>query len=283
MEVTWEVAETTQDAWDYTFQVLRSESSQGPYEKISEPFEDRYIFVDSRIPGPNKWRRLYYKLLVTHKKDSDTAEIGPAFQEADPDLIADTVRRNEQTAFTQVIGRQCWVFPRRTFGTRCLNCWDATMNKKKQSNCMSCFDTSFLRGYLDPIECWVQIDPSPKDEQLQSMNKDQQVVTTARMSHFPVLKPKDILVELENKRWRVVKVTTTERLRAVLHQELVIRRIQSTDAEYKVPVNLERALKDVQASPSRMFSNPHNLDAIIDERTPNVFAIYETDPTVVTE
>ena len=50
-----------------------------------------------------------------------------------------------------------------------------------------------------------------------------------------------------------------------------------------MPINLTRALRDVQASPPRMFSNPQNLDAIIDERTPNVFAIYETDPTVVTE
>lgn len=283
MEVSWEVRETTEDTLDYTFQVLRSESGGGPFEKMGLPFEDKFLFIDSRIPGPYKWRTLYYKLIVTRKADSTTAEFGPVASLPEPSLDAQAMRLNEQVLFSQVVGRRCWVFPVRTFGTRCPFCWDAVMNQRTVSMCIQCFDTSYLRGFHDPIASWVQIDPTPREDQIQAINRDHQNATTGRMSYFPKLKPDDLLVEHENRRWRVVKVTPTERLRAVIHQELIIREIQPTDVEYKVPINLERAIQDEQPSPPRMFSNPVNLDALIDERTPNVFALYETDPKSVEE
>lgn len=58
-----------------------------------------------------------------------------------------------------------------------------------------------------------------------------------------------------------------------------MRQIALTDIEYKLPINLTRALKDIQPSPARMFTNPTDLFDAIDERTPNIFANYPTYPT----
>ncbi len=280
MEVTWETDDSQVDVLDYTFQVLRSESAEGPFEALTQEFEDRYIFADRRIPNSLRYRQFWYKLRVKRKSTSETQDFGPATQAAEPDLVAQTIRRLEQTAFTQVIGRCCWLFPRRTFGTRCRNCWDPTLSARKRSNCLECYDTGFLRGFLNPIEVWVQIDPVAKAIQLQQFQKDQQQLTRARMTFYPVVKPGDILTELENQRWRVVTVETTERLRATIKQELTLRAIMPTDIEFKLPINITEPLRDIQASPGRMFTNPQNLDNAIDEKTPNVFANYPTLPRI---
>lgn len=283
MEVTWETDSSTVDVLDYTFQVWRSESSEGPFEPVTQEFEDRFIFVDRQIPSSYLFRQLWYRLRVRRKSDNSILDVGPKAQEAEIDLFGQAIRRMEQTAFTQVFGRKCWLFPRRTFGTRCTNCWDPQLSAKKRANCVSCYDTSYIRGYLNPIEVWVQIDPVAKAVQVQAIQKDQQQLTTARMTFYPAVKPADVLVEIENKRWRVVGVQTTERLRAPIKQELTLRLIQPTDIEYKLPLNFDKALKDIQVSPGRMFTNPHNLSNCVDEQTPNVFAYYPTTPTITEE
>ena len=277
-DLSWTVLDTQEDVHDYTFQVFRSESPEGPFDKISDEFEDRYFFVDARVPIRDKFATLFYRLRVKKKSTAETVDVGPVARAADADVFAQYIRRAELTLLTQVIGRQVWFFPRRTFGQRCPSCWDFTLGQQKRAGCLDCFDTGYLRGYLDPIEIWMQIDPSGRNVQLQGPQKDQQNQAGARTSFYPPIKPGDVIVELENKRWRVISTSTSQRLRAPIKQELNIREIQRTDIEFKMPINLQNALQDVQASPSRMFSNPRNLDNLIAERLPNAFALYETYP-----
>jgi hypothetical protein len=282
-EFTWEVNDTQEDVLDYTFQVLRSESPEGPFDPVTETFEDRYIFVDARVPSGDKFRQLWYKLRVMHKASSTVRDFGPLAQEAEPDLVAQFIRRSEMTLLTQVIGRLCWLFKIRTFGPRCQSCWDPTTHKRTRANCLDCYDTGFMRGYHDPIETWFQIDPPAKTQQNNSQQIDQQVSTTARTSFYPNLNPGDLIVEAENKRWRITAVSTSERLRAPVKQEVQIRQVATTDIEYRLPIKLDRALKDIQPSPPRMFTNPTDLADAIEERTPNVFANYETYPRDASE
>jgi hypothetical protein len=277
-EISWSVVEGQEDVLDYTFEVLRSESPEGPFDVITPAFEDRYIFVDRRIPTGDRHRKLWYRIRTTHKATSTTAQTPSVAQQAEPDLITQAIRRMEMTLFTQVIGRAVWLFKVRTFGSRCRTCWDCTMGKRVRESCLDCFDTSFLRGYHNPIEVYVQIDPSAKTVQNNAQQITQTVVTSARMSYYPEVVPGDVLVEAENKRWRVMKVDTTERLRAVVQQVLTLHQIDQSDIEYKLPINLDGALRDIQPSPVRMFENAADLHAAIEERTPNVFAVYTTSP-----
>jgi len=273
-EITWKISDFQGDVYDFDIQVLRSESPEGPFETIGPVFTDRYIFVDQRVPIGNKYRTLWYKIRLTHRKSGTSREYGPASQTAEPSLDAQYIRRNEMTAFIHVIGRQCWLFKKRTFGPRCSSCWDPVTKKRTRANCLECFDTGFLRGYLDPISVWVQIDPAGKAKQNQAQQISQISNTSARLSFYPSVAPGDILVEAENRRWRVTQVSQSERLRAPIKQELLLYEIEDTDIEFKMPINLDRALEDIQPSPPRMFTNPMNLDATTLERVPNAFALY---------
>jgi hypothetical protein len=275
-EVTWELGDSHADALDYTFEVLRSESPSGPYETITPKFEERYIFIDRRVPIGDKFVLLHYKLRVTEKATGRVMEVGPAAQQAEPDLMAQNIRRLEMTYFTQIVGRQVWLFKRRTFGPRCRTCWDSTLQKRTVDRCLDCFGTGMLRGYHDPIEVWMQVDPASKVQQNNPQQIAQFVSTSARMSYYPNVSPGDVVVEAENRRWRVQSVTLTERLRAAVKQELVLRQIEEKDIEFKLPVKIERALRDVQPSPSRMFDNPTDLNTAIENRTSDVFDMFMT-------
>jgi hypothetical protein len=273
-EISWELTPTTEDIYDYTFELRRSEGAEGPYEPVAPPFEDQYIFVDNSVRRAHAYRTLFYRLVVKHKASGDTKEWGPVSQEPDADLIATEIRKHMNILFREFAGRRCWVLPVRTFGQRCPACWSTALQKRRISGCATCFDTGFVRGYMHPIESWVQFDPHAKAEQNMATGPTQQHNTTARLGYYPPIKPRDIIIEGENKRWRVVQTTTTEQGRAVLHQECSLHEIPKTDIEYKIELDLGAALKDLWLSPSRNFTNPHNLSNFKDEEIPDTFAIY---------
>ncbi len=269
-EITWEVRNTTEDVLDYTFQVLRSEAAAGPFEPLSTEMDDQFIFVDNTLKNANIYRQFHYVLRVKQKSSGDTKDFGPASKVPDADLIATELRKHMNLLFREFAGRRCWVFPVRTMGQRCTNCWNPQLNKRTKSGCRTCFETAFVRGYHRPIETWIQFDPSPKNEQPTSLGRLQQTSTTARTSHFPPLKPDDLIVEAENLRWKVRTVSTTQQGRAVVTQELQVHLVPTTDVEYEIPLILgdveekDGALRPIELNelflnPSRNFTNPHTL------------------------
>jgi hypothetical protein len=260
LDMTWEIETTTEDVWDYRFTMERSESVSGPWDQISDEFTDKYLFRDVMLNQQNRHRFFYYRIKIRRVSDSETKYSDVAAREPPADLVAQEVRRVEYVLFKEHIGRKCWVFPRRTFGQRCPDCYDTVTGHQVRDQCVTCFDTTFVRGFLDPIETWVQFDPTPLHTENLSIAKTQQENKTARVLDFPRLKPQDIIVEAENKRWSVERVTPTERLRAPLHQELVLHGIPLSNIEWKLPVRLDD-LGTFQAGPSRDFTNPHSLEA----------------------
>lgn len=274
LEISWEVKDTVEDTLDYTFQLLRSESPSGPFDPICEPFSDRFLFVDNRVPAGNRWRMLHYLVRVTHIPTGDSRDFGPVAHEPEPDLIALELRRHIQLLLHEFAGRRCWVLPVRTFGPRC-ECWDPRLFKRTRSRCLLCFDTGFQRGYLSPIEVWVQMDPSPKTRQVMSQGTVQQVNTTGRVGYYPPLKPDDLIIEPENRRWRITSVSQTEQGRAPVLQELQLHEIPPKDIVDEVPLHLDRALKDVVFNPPRNYSNPMTLESFENEELPHIFAMYQ--------
>lgn len=260
LDIFWEIGDTYEDTHDYTFTIERSESAMGPFDQISEPFSDKYFFRDVIVGLLHKWRQYWYRIKITKKSDSSVAYSEVVSLTAKPDLVASEVRRLELLVMREFTGRLCWIFPRRTWGQRCPDCWDKVMKSKLRDQCEACYDTGYAYGYLDPILQVVQFDPSAKADQPTQVAKTQQQDTSARAPYFPPLKPDDIIIEAENRRWKVKRVSTTQRLRAVLHQELTLHEIPKSDIEYRIPVRVDD-LRELQASPDRVFTNPHNLSA----------------------
>lgn len=272
-ELTWELVNTRAEVLDYTFQVLRSESPEGPFDPVSKEFTDQYLFIDNVLQVANRWRKYFYIIRVKEVRSGDTKDFGPVSRDPDPELLAKELRVHMQTLFREFAGRRCWVLPVRTFGQRC-KCWNETLSARRRSGCKGCYDTGFVRGYMSPIESWVQVDPSPKTEQVTNVGQQQQSNTTARLAWYPPLKPRDVLIEGENRRWRVTQVNQTELGRAAVYQEVQLHEIPPRDIEFSIPIRLDVALKDLWISPARNFSNPQNLESFMQEEIPKIFNLY---------
>ncbi len=277
-ELSWEIDTFTgaaADILDYTFTLLRSESPEGPFETITPPMVDRYLFVDTNIKIGNIFRKYYYRIRITETATGKFKDTPSASLEPEADLIATELRKHMNLLFREFVGRRCWVLPVRTFGQRC-GCWDTVLNRKTRSGCRTCFDVGFVRGYLSPIEAWVLVDPTANTQQQTNVGEQQQQNTTARMGFYPSLKPRDLIIEPENQRWRVVQVNQTEQVRAGVHQEVQMHLIPRNDVEYQIPINLDTALKDLWLAPARNFTNPQNLENFLDEEIPGIYSLYPT-------
>jgi hypothetical protein len=275
-ELSWEIDTflgTQADILDYTFTILRSESPEGPFEAITSPFSDRYLFVDTNVNPGNIFRSYYYRIRITEIGTGAFKDTESVTKEPDADLVATELRKHMNLLFREFVGRRCWVLPVRTFGQRC-SCWNDILQKKTRSGCRTCFDTTFVRGYMSPIEAWVLVDPTSNTQQQTNLGEMQQQNTTARMGFYPALKPRDLIIEPENQRWRVVQVSQTEQVRAGVHQEVSMHLIPKGDVEYTVPINMDQALKDLWLSPARNFTNPQNLENFMDEEIPGIYSLY---------
>jgi hypothetical protein len=277
LDIFWEISPVAGHAdgrpheiYNYDFYVLRSENAVSGYEQIGGPFRDRYEFRDIGVSQLHKYRQYFYKIIVVHRPSGVKKEFGPASSsQPEPDLIAAEAIRLEDTLFREFAGRRCYLFPKRTFGPVC-TCYDAVLGRNKVSRHAPCFGTGYLGGYRAPIEVWVQFDPSPKSPMPTSLQEVQSNNTVARMISFPPVSPNDILVESENKRWRVQAVSQTERLRAVVRQELQLHEIPRGDIEYTLPVNVD--LKSLKPAAERNFTNPQHTDQ--NEDLSDIFAVY---------
>jgi hypothetical protein len=271
--INWEITNIPVDPYDYAFVIYRSESPEGPWDRISGDLVDVYEFVDRAVPVGNSNRSIYYSIHIVSKADNKEAVFGPYSQSAPPDLYAREMRRRLHLELREFSGRKIWIFPIRTFGFRCPICWSDTLQKRTKSHCASCFNTGFLHGYMRPIEVWAKISPTQKANTHTADKAEAQVHNlNLLMPHYPSIKPGDLIIEAENHRWRVVNVSHTEKARAVIHQQATIHRIPDTDIEYTIPIHSDKALKDIWFSPVKNFKNHHSLEQYDKDVFPHVYS-----------
>jgi hypothetical protein len=262
LDLSWELADTGESPLDWKFEILKSlDGPEGPFNLLAETHHNQYLFRDPDVSMLHKWRSYYYKLRLTGRQSGESIEFGPEWLRAEPDRIALEVARREQLLFREFAGRKAVLFPALTSGERCGNCFYVAESgnytgRPHQQSCQSCFDTSFVGGYAKPIIIHIQFDPSTQMVQRSDLNERAQVDSTARMSSYPPVKPKDMLVDAENKRWQVETVTPTRKLGAIVRQELRVHQIPTADVRYRIVVEID------QPSPEREFTRPMDVHSL---------------------
>ena len=260
IDLFWEIQNTVEDHLLYSFYIERSESIAGPWTLIGGPFKDKWYFRDIQVNQRHRHRKYFYRIRIVEDATADTSYSSVSSRDALPDLVALEIMRRMMVLLKEKVGRTSFLFPARTFGTRCPNCWDKIRQKIMKDNCITCFGTGFAGGYMSPIEILIQIDPEAEASQATSSGDNADTKTTARMMAIPRLKPKDVIVEAENTRWVVMSVSSTQRLRAVVHQEVQLHQLQPGDIAYKVPVAVDE--KNFNPSPGREFVEPQIVEEL---------------------
>jgi hypothetical protein len=259
-DVFWEVRPTTEDLQQYEFFVQRSESEAGPWKVIAGPLVDRYYVRDNGVPMiTTNARTLFYRIRALHVPSGRELYSATVDREGVPNLLAQEMIRRERILFEEFVGTRCWLFPRRSFGQRCPNCYDDILGKKLDSQCPTCWGTGFSGGYHYPISFWGQIDSAEETEQVTTEDHRRVQHSQARTGPSPAVKPLDLVIDFQNRRWRVIQCTGTTSLGATVRQEFRLAQIQRGSIEDKIPLKIETS--SVQLVPPRNFVNAHTLEA----------------------
>ena len=236
-ELSWEIAPTTEDPLDYTFQIYRSEAEACPYETITPEFRDKYYFIDNVLPEDNLWRKLYYFISIKRTRDDkeDRSEI--AWLGTPTNKYAQEISRIERLAFKMAAGTKVYVLPVRTFGQWC-DCFDSVSKERFKERCLNCYNTSFVGGYMDAVETYMQIRQFEKKDLTQDPMVQQKGAVQIIASNYPILKPGDLIFQPnENYRWKVATIEPTRLGGSLVHQNVVASLVDRDLVEYAINID----------------------------------------------
>lgn len=269
LDIYWDVAPCYEDLNDYEFVLQLSDAEFGPYHDLTPGMVDVFHVRDNTVTGQHSfYHQRYYRVMVRKRADPAQSktypDLGGAKLEAPPDLYALEMARINNLKLQEFMGRKIWVFPRKQAGQRCGVCFDRVMNRKTRAACPTCFDTTWVGGFHQPVQVYGIVVSPGESTAPTNFTKVQNENTTLLLGNYPELSEGDVVVEAENVRWRVGgEIQKIRKARALIRQQAPIHRIPKSDIEYSLPIRLsEEAVKNLMASPERNFTNPHSLSEI---------------------
>jgi hypothetical protein len=162
------------------------------------------------------------------------------------DLVGIYIAEETDFELSDATGTPCFVHKKRRSGVLC-ECFDRVQKKRTTANCGVCYNTNWVGGYHDPIDCYIDFAPNPKNIQITQWGETQTNETRLKMSNFPSVGPGDLIRELRtNRLWRATNVGVTEKRRVQLIQFPAVVELKPSDVEYKMPVNETLMLQLIQ-------------------------------------
>lgn len=253
LTVTWEIADTQEDLAQFRVSVWRSESQTGPYERVSQEMtaSDVYEFQDRGVNLFSKWREFYYRVRLTNpatgtyqdfgsvdpRKVQAGADPGGVTSEAPPDLEAMEAIRRFDLVLREYAGRRVLVLSERTWGQHCPHCWDAMKRRVSKSGCTACFGTGWAGGFFPPVESFCMKPKGQKVTQLTQFFELQPSDDVMRFSSRPRLKPRDLIISIDGRRWRVIAVGKNEKGWALTQQVAQVRELSRDQVEYSIEIS----------------------------------------------
>jgi len=205
------------DEWEVVFQF-----SIDPVSKFQDvtDFTGDQIIIQADTATTHKHDRrhydfnkdYYYKMTIReianpgNSVTSSTVWICMSF-----DGVHDVMRYNETVLYDIYHGEPCKIIKKKNFGTRCPDCWSVNRLQRTRTHCDTCKGTGFLDGWYDPIEIQISFDSDPKKTDSQKDFENVYDTKRARLSNYPLVKPKDIILNLDKaKRYTIEHVETTK-------------------------------------------------------------------------
>jgi hypothetical protein len=212
----WEI-ENIPDGYTERVNVFRSESKDGPWEPLASDITGKEYYHDFNARMRNPEITIYYKLtgyVTDGGTPPDTQDIKAsdvAWFRQEPDAVAAEMIRRNNLVLQYYSGFKCMILIRKTWGPKCVACYDDVLGSGTSSKCKECFNTKFLGGFYDPILTYVAFMEAGQER------RDLQVLTTAPdvrqfwTTNIPELKKGDVLIDNQNQRWKieVVKMKTS--------------------------------------------------------------------------
>jgi len=246
------------DEWEVVFQF--STDPVSGFQDVTD-FTGVQIIIQADTATTHKHDRrhydfnkdYYYKLTAReiaspgNSVTSETVWICMSF-----DGVHDVIRYNESVLYEIYHGEPCKIIKKKNFGTRCPDCWSSNRLQRTRTHCDTCKGTGFLDGWYDPIEIQISFDSDPRKTDSQKTGEDVYDTKRARLSNYPLVKPKDIILNLDKaKRYTIEHVETTKLPRLATHNDPGPPNVNVSKANYIVSQLL--TLKEIVTDDNEYF------------------------------
>lgn len=278
LTIDWDYVDTIEDIDQFRVQVMRSGAAAGPYTTISPSFSagETTTFDDRGVNILSKWREYNYRLRITDTTSGDELEFGSntvkkiiqgedpggAVMEAIADLEGLEAIRRFNMLLREYIGRRVLALVEITSGQHCPDCYDHLKRRARHSSCKTCFGTTYAGGFYRPQETFSARVPPQKLVALSPLFEMQPNDVLYWFSSMPRLKPRDILVDIDGRRWRTIRIQRSEKLWALTRQTVQLRELSRDQVEYDFPI--DSAAWDVNsftAGPHRQHIRATDIDS----------------------
>lgn len=244
MQIQWTVEDKASSLG--TIEVLRSQSESGPFNVIASLEASDYNYSDQE-PNLMGLNRNYWYIIKANSLYSDTEFVLSSPKTCEYELkghrakVARKARRDLKIQLERLNGVPIIILKRRTFGPRCTECFNPMTNDVLYSHCNTCYGTTYVDGYHDPIYTFGKIDPVAVQETIGTSGPNQSAMTGLTIVDYPVVELNDIVVEVKtNRRFKVLRKIQSESSRVLVHQDLQISELSRSGIEYDIPVRLEK-------------------------------------------
>lgn len=228
----WSFRPTNQDLSEVEVDVFRSFSPEENFEKVGSAKYPQTYFVDQEVNLRDFWRGAYYRISAVI--DGRTIEKGPVgLYSSSPPVAKEIVREVDLTM--RFGGHPMLIYMRRK-GVRCPDCWDSVLKKVTSSSCPTCFATGYLGGFHTPILTCIHVTSEMKTNQPDVTSRES-AQTRMKMSRFPEVRPRDVFIEVNaGKVWRIVSIEPVRMHGFLIHQGLVVTRLETSEVEHGLPI-----------------------------------------------
>lgn len=239
--ITWQFESTPKLFSDYRLSIYKSQAPETDlsfYDLVASGINPQTtnIIYDSMRGVTNKFITYWYVMLVSGLSGQGTFQSEPYHIEVQEDRIAREIQRRRQLVFDYHSGNDFPLLKRRDYGTVCPTCFDPILQRTTMSKCLTCYDTGYLGGYYPDIHVQGQLNERPVRETYQMFMSWQDQDAVFYSPAEPHIKPKDIVVDRQNRRWIVLNVGTAQKSMHAIGQISQLRQIEKADIIYQVPV-----------------------------------------------
>lgn len=238
----WEFEPTSEDTSNLTINIYSSEFQGSDGDLVDFSIIDSGIpisgtpYIDNTVAGLRDPLRYWsYKLTLKNSLTNDETLLTQKavfIKSKSPSYITKDILRKKELSLTKKIGREFYLMKKKTWGTRCPDSWDSTLFRDINPNCPTCFGTGWVEGYFTPIRFLGSVNASPKYNQIQMFGEWRPSDKMLYTLDYPVLTPRDIIIDDTNLRWIVIQVRTIEHLGFIVEQQAQLGLIQPDDFIY---------------------------------------------------
>lgn len=242
VRVSWALHERFTAPGPYVFTLQRALSpSETVWEDIAQCTDQPWIFdryplsITLAVP-------VFYRVRLVDGRNNEYISQAVTFEtywNRYDWSVAKEIVRKEAMVLRKRTGVKGWLLKRRTWGDPCPDCLDPVTLQSKDSNCQTCFGTSYAGGYFAPIEYWVAMNPSKR---MTRLTQDRGIISanmeTVRALAYPEPAQGDIWVHAAtNQRFMIQQdVSAIARLRGVdLVVDIPLERLPTTHVIYNFP------------------------------------------------